>query len=408
MIYSFALVPVLLLICGIVLQYDDDLVAPGPDYIELINQRRASGSEAYFYLRGIGAPADKDPLQYGKRIAQGLDDEGRIDAELLEPASDHPLYCALDVVGCYQTLLQSQATWQAELDQSALVLDRYRQFLSYGEFVSIAKPALDEEYPRYRPLRFGNRLQLLQALVLAQNEQTETAVALLLEENRKLRQQLVVADTLIHKLFFASLIGENLEGLLLLHRHYRLPSAKPIPELSPKEFDMLLPFAREFVLGYNTFVALDGSPELFEEEGDLPRWVSQMLFKPNMTVNVIAKEFGLHVSLSHLRTDDFALAVESLPPEQALRFNIRNVVGSILSNVAAPAYSDFTARLHDLNCKIVLANYVLNNQPTLPSNPYGSADYGVDREADRLCMQGPFEDSGNLRCIWIDNEIDPA
>ncbi|NRB39796.1 MAG: hypothetical protein HRU20_15240 [Pseudomonadales bacterium] len=399
------------------LTVDDDLSATANEWILKLEQDRNSHSEAFIYLSGIMAAEDEEVLLVGKRrftayrkaesLMQPFDESIASDDYpeknmLAKPQMDNEIYCALWEQGCLDNMLKHREKWQSELDKHSVLLARYRSFIAYSEFTTLSKPSAIEEYPRYEYLKYGNRLAVIESLSVAEQHSKKAAIDTLNNEITQLRTQLAVADTLVHKMLFISMIADNLEAIALISNTYNYQLRLDIPYLSANELSVKAPMIREFGMVHSLYSNLEGQPELLEIGGNLPSWLGRIIFKTNKTINESISSYEKVIQLSSLSQASFASYVLAGNDETKTTIDYFNVVGSILNNIAVPDYYGYVARLYDLNGKIALVNHLLEGQKKQLINPYyPTTPNAYEINAVDICLNGPSDDKRRLRCINI-------
>jgi hypothetical protein len=117
-----------------------------------------------------------------------------------------------------------------------------------------------------------------------------------------------------------------------------------------------------------------------------------------MTINNRLMSYEEIISLDNLSSKEFAKNVVNIESARKREPNYRNYAGSIMTEIPIP-YLSYIAKVHDLNAKISLANYVLSNKTQPLESPYG-VFYNKTTERDNfICLDGPLEDKYNIRCI---------
>ncbi len=428
----------LLLAAGVSSQLDDPLSQDAQQAAVAVSARLQSDSGAFEYRLGMVAAADDDAAAVGRQrlrafreawakqqaaVAAGAPalppfarlpfadypEERRI--ALPQDGDDRGLFCRFDHPGCWQAVLASDHRWApVTLDQLVLA-DRYGRFLEMTDYATTAIDALLEDPFSYRHLLAGNRLVALHALERARLGDPADGARLLLHELRLLRGNLLVhADNMLLKMLAVRLIAENLEALALIA--VRAPDAVAaaagagVAPLGPAGRDLAAALRTETAAAVRLHRRMDRSPELLSDGGRLPGWVARALFKPNMTTNLIAAGHAAAARRAQLSAADFALLTQQAPAPATRRSvlqAVRNSVGSRLAQIGDdPAHWDgFILRLHDLDAKIALLNWLLHGRGDTVGNPYFPGQPVSDREAAALCLDGPHEDQAGVRCLHI-------
>lgn len=394
---------------------DDDLSLKAQEWVNKLEQDRNSSSEAFIYLNGIMAAQDEDVMSVGSarfaayRKAEDLakpTDEGinfedyPVDKEISRPSRDSEIYCRLSEVDCLEKVLNNRSGWRTELNEFAVLLQRYRTFIKFTEYTTLSKPSVYEATPRIEYLNYGNRLSILDSLLLAGQGNLEAAIDLLNSEIKSLRIHLLIADNLIYKLIVAAMIANNLDAMAYVSNRYNYYKKLDIPHLTSDELSMKEPALREFGMAYAIYTSLDGNPELFETGGNTPAWFVRAIYKPNKTINESIPSFEKLIELSSLSQQEFAQYKVPENPQIEREIDFDNFVGSVLNGIAGPNFHEYVARLFDLNCKITLVNYIVENREKQLINPYYPQQQDAFKSSDNeICLTGPFEDTRRMRCI---------
>ena len=83
-----------------------------------------------------------------------------------------------------------------------------------------------------------------------------------------------------------------------------------ISSLNQSEKGFYMVAAREFTTSYYTFKNLDRNPEFFEMGGNLPGWITRMVYKPNMTINALAPTYSQLETLAQIPASDFVKYID--------------------------------------------------------------------------------------------------
>lgn len=394
------------------LQIDDDL---NPDAKKLIEQAAAPAqSEAYFYLMGLDAPADKDPLEAGKVRFEALRAREQTNSDNAPEPGNRPqlplpageVFCGYREDGCLEKIFSSPALDDA-LDTNIVLLQRYQHFLPMSGFRMLTQPTVEEVYPSYQHLVKGNRLVMLRAIRDARNGEPKLAIDSLSDNLSALRSHLQQADSLIGKMVYATLISETIDVLSVLSRAAS-ETVPPIKPMAVSERSLHSALAREFAMIANGLARLDRNPEIWNKGGGVPGWVVRLLFKPNMSINAIFPIFHDTVALSAAQPQEFAHQIPHRRPFEPKPAHIRNYMGTVLNKVAIPGLETYAGRLFDIDVKIALFNQTIDQGTDTPAqqqltNPYyGQAEETFPAaDGKRICMKGPLEDKANHRCLLL-------
>ncbi|VAW65395.1 hypothetical protein MNBD_GAMMA09-2959 [hydrothermal vent metagenome] len=411
---KYLIVSAIGLLLLVLLQIDDELSSTSQKWVAKLENDRVADSKAYHYLSGIMASKGEDVMSTGKarcsaykkieESARPFDNEIVFDdyaenKKLLKPDPDNKIYCKLWQRDCINKVLKNSSKWKSELEAHSELLERYRTFLTLTDFITLTKPSLFELNLEYDYLRYGNRLVILESLIQAESGFPEKAMDSLVEDIKKFRRQLVVADNLIHKMFFVNMIADNLNIMAYISNRYNYHRDTEISYLTPAELSVKNPVIREFGMIYYLYINLNENPEIFEVDGNMPAWLVRIIFKPNKTINQAARVFEKIIYMSTVTPQEFAAFQLSEDEVLDEDIDLFNFAGSVLNNIASPDYYIYIARLYDLNCKISLVNYLLADKSSLPVNPYYPSSNALETGDGEICFNGPYKDETGLRCI---------
>lgn len=405
----------LLLSCGLVLlQIDDNPNSEVMSYVASVEEKRSAKSQAFLYLNGIAALENQDVILEGDRLlskynasspelyATGrIAPESETSSQLPIPDKDIFFNCIFLENDCFAAIMSNSKHWEIELDQWSTILNRYEKFIKYSEFTTMSKPSISEPVADYFYLVYGNRLKILAVLSLLNSGRYNEALDDLREDNQYIRKHIEIADNLIHKMIFVSLLENNLNVVAYLTSKNVVNDFKTIPLLPSKAMDMTLPISREFVIGYNTLLELSGRPDFFDADGEMPYWFIKAIFKPYMTLNDSVADYSEIIRVSRLPIKEFAIRLETVKSVKNKGWSIRNYAGNALNEIPMPGYFKYIARIHDLNCKIKLLNHTFGKHSGTLENPYGAKYSAHEAKGGLICMAGPLEDKGNSRCIQL-------
>lgn len=397
----------MLAITTLLLQVDDELNSVPIKWVESQNESLEQSSDAYIYLNGMMAPEGKDVFEYGKnKLSLVVNSNGKPEKEtdvneLKAPSDQDGIYCRLSEDSCIDIILSNQPLWKNEIEKGSAFFTRYKRFLEFKEFTTMSKPSLEEDLPSYRYIATGNRVFLLKCLTLAQEGNAEGALLELIEDLKALRNQLSLADSILHKFVFAALISNDLDIISHISSNYNTKFSEQIDLLTNAEISMEAAFIREYTMIYNSFLQMDRHPEIFEMGGNIPGWLVRILYKPHMTMNIQYEYYQEVLDLSSLTQQNYADKVY-VPKEFSIwDYQLRNVAGSALAGISQPPLHTYMARIFDLNCKIAITNYLLRGKTQGIQNPYYGDKRTVDYKENEICLEGPYKDEKRRRCVRI-------
>lgn len=407
----FTILVVTLIAIPLLLQIDDDVSIEVKALIENINQ--AEHSDAYLYFIGISTPATEDPMVIGaknveaaKQLAfQDTDNQHAYDDEPKLALPNGDVFCKLWQEHCIATLFSADADYASLMSKHKVLVARITKLNSLDDYKTLLKPTLNEPLPPYQYLVAGHRIKVLSAISLYQQDKKTLAVTALLEQFQVLRQMLARQDQLIGKVAYLTLMAEVMDVTSVILSDIQttnMTEIASIPRLSLEEKSFKLAAAREFAMGYYTFKSLDKHPEFFQQGARMPSWLVRLAFKPNMTSNLIAPLYTQLVYFSELSAADLAKELTTESEADIAAFNIRNILGQTLANIAQPDLNKYVALFADFDVKIALFNHRYTNNTGL-INPYYSDDKPIYKQG-RICLNGPLEDEKLIRCLIVSLE----
>jgi hypothetical protein len=368
--------------------------------------------KANLFLNGIMAAADADVIQFGRERLKLLIEQQDPDIlkTLVIPQEEDPLYCRFSKTDCFDYVVNNDYVWAVELKQHEVLLTRYRKFLSFRDFKSTAGSSLLIDYKVIESLRYANRLALLESLTLAAEQSPSAAIKLLIDDTNNVYHQFPLLDDIVLKLVLGNLLANNLDIIAHISDKYHYHANIDLPYLTVDGRSLKKMAIREFGWGVELYRSLDGNPELFHKGGEVPRWIVNILYKPNMTINHSIPATEDMIAMSELTAEEFAkMELDDGVDDEEQGVDFFNPVGSILNGIGGPSYHTQMARLHDLNGKISLVNHLLEGKNSQFNNPYypnshpNSEAYSVD--GNTICLSGPFEDIDGIRCVRYHNVL---
>jgi hypothetical protein len=390
------------------LQVDDEL---SPEAEELLAIASAhTETEAFYYLWGMEAAEEDDPVMVGRQIVASIkaaeDQNTTIEAypedkKLSIPSSE--IFCGQDSDDCVKTLMQLEWADLPEGINTNLILSRYDKFLAMKDH-SFEFLDIETGVPPYGVLATGHYLRLMEAISLSDTDRSGSVI-LVQEDVRRLRGFLETSNNLVAKMIAVHLINNSIDVASVLSGSQNTIAG--IQPLNQSEKNMTETYSTEFQYSYNLLSEVESNQELIDAEVKLPLWVSRMLFKKNMTVNSMAPIIQRAIFESSLTPVEFNQKIKSGIVAQEPEFTIRNYIGGVLNSIGQVDFSSYTARIFDLDAKIVLFNAIAGKDVTQldlseiknPYDPTKHAYYSQDRK--RICFDGPLPDRKKIRCLRI-------
>ncbi len=407
-----------LLLGGFAWLRDEALSPEAEGWLKQFSER-PKHSDAFLYLNGLDAPADEEPAELGAaRLAHyqhwlatpERDDRYRAPLQMTLPPPQGPLFCKREKSACLRDVLWGDAS--ALLVEHAVLLERYRHFMTLDDFVTLTAPSFQDPFPPLLYLQRGHQLQVMHALQKAKGGAGAEALSLLEGGLKQLRLQLARADYLVMKMVLIAMLDEQLNWLAFLYREGLIPAPEPVKPLSDAERSFFLAFQREFVGSAALYADLGGVDLGSGQPKALEHMALLLAYKPRMTINSALLPYQSWSAVSQLPPADFRQHLASGRQEAERDRPWRNYVGVVLSDIALPDFNSYIGRAQDLDAKFKLLNLL----PQLPKNtPPSAAQLAALEQADnpyqrgqlpfwqadiaKLCYAGPLPQHKGSRCL---------
>jgi hypothetical protein len=422
-----AAVPLVSLLVIILLPIDTTLDPEAAAWVEQANRIEDVEGNAYHYLMGLMAYQSHDPATVGRELIAAYREaeqkllRGEMEefaqeeypADKTAPLPEGVYYCNIDEPGCFTRLAANPEALHVELSEYFVPLLRYQTYLLFEYMVFLVEPALYERLPPYTYLLRGHKLNQFRIVLESLEGKPERAISMLHEDMALLRRHLAHASTVLGKMTTLSMLEDDLD--LLFNLAQPADGSSPLLALTPEERSLQAAVIREFGYQVNFHRQLELNPGSVAL--DSYGWLIRATVKPNMTLNNLFPYYRDIAALAELDAAEFNRRVAAGLPTIDTGFKLRNIGGSILNSISAPALDQYITRLHDLDGKIALLNAalaldqtqwdkVLSGEVALEANnPYDSTQQPyVDREARAVCFQGPSPDLRH-RCIRKDQAL---
>ncbi|OOZ39024.1 hypothetical protein BOW53_13340 [Solemya pervernicosa gill symbiont] len=273
--------------------------------------------------------------------------------------------------------------------------------MKLSDYATLTLQYHDLAVPNYRYLFVGSRLKLLRAMQTIDEVGVDRVLDDLLVDIEQLTRQVETSDDYIHQMVMCRLVAVNLDLIATLINKYSVVSNARLTQLDFGEMGMSRPLISKLPMIHEATKLLDGNPELFDYDGYIPGWMIRLIYKPNMTTNMVTEQYWpKYIQLSKLSASEFA-SKHAAYTTFHMNGSIRNVFGTMfLLMVGTDEYQKIMGRVHDLNSKLLLINYLLSGKSLPLNNPYG-AGYSVIQNDKKVCFEGPLTDEHGIRCIDV-------
>ncbi len=389
----------------IMFMIDDELT----DESKLLIKRTTTSSDsaAFVYAFGMFSAGTEEPGEVGRLLLEEYQkvelDEHYLVNEYPEskqlPLPNGELFCNFQEETCLKSLFSIDFDIGELHQKHQILIQRLETLYKFTEYTTLTKPILTERFPPLRYISAAIRLKLLSAIKMYKLGNSKQAMLMLNTQLSQLRHVLARQDNLLGKIMFLMKLSETVEVMSVIRQASKIGVDKIAP-LSVAEKTLSNAFAREFALHYNTLELLDGNPEFFNQGGNLPAWVSRLIYKPNMTINAIAPFFTRLSRVSGLTHVQFVTEMRSADSVDLSASSIRNSAGNVLTSMAMPSFDNYVSRFLDFDAKLLLFNSLDSGIETV-SNPYYKHELPIIYP-NKICFNGPLEDDHFIRCLRTD------
>jgi len=421
---SLFIVILLVVLLGL-LQIDDNLKPDTESWIDNTQNAVNTDNDAYLYFLGLMAPKDKSPIEVGKAIHQKVlaqpipqvtgesQQENdyfnayQIDKEL---KTQPDRICRVFNATCFQELVSNKDNAKEITHNNTTLLQRYQTLLSMPNYQLMHPIGNWRSMPYYQHLVEANNITLIALLAVEDEDVLNQKYAQLLQQTRT---KLAQAGSIIEKMIYVALVNHNLEFYNLLYKHHVIKNPIKLKGLTEEEKDMLHPMSYELLSG----IAMSNHFEF--------AWyqlISKAVLKKNMILNNYYETTQQYGKLSKLPPHQQVTAKTSdgtISNEVSFLDKYRNLSGWVLTQIAIPAYDDYMFRVSDLDAKISVLNWrlqqphnakideaYLERHDTAKLNPYKTGSFFIKQDESNkqkfLCV--PLEqhrDPRNVRCIQL-------
>lgn len=374
-------------------------------------------SEAYVYLMGLPV-ADKEPELAGKALLKAIRKTEKEHltnpCTVINGTTEYPKTKEIPLLmlaSCGKDCGYLDKLFATSLDIKAInklepLYKRYNKFMSFKDYHNLAKPTLSTPLPTYQYLMKGSDFINYMAIQSAKNKDRNAATTLLLKNISNLRLRLQQADTIIDKMIYALAISRSIDVLSVL-KHKNQAFGVKINPLTLEERSLVPAMSYEFAIQYSFSKAMGGCPSVLSKGAKIPSLLSKVLYKPNMTINSYFPHYKKAASNSLLNDKEFIKKVKIEPEFKPKSSTLRNYAGSILTQIIAPKFNHYIARVFALDAKIKLYNSTIK-QVELPkdvthiSNPFyqhKTAFYSQDKKS--ICFDIDLIKREDDRCLRV-------
>ncbi len=412
---SIIVIIIISVLLAVALNVDDDIDPRVSEFVSSLG-RSAEENEGYFYLMGISAPEGEPPSALGRKHYETVSEitpsellfsTPDLDGEVL-PLLENDLFCNFLSQGCFEQVFHSKENLQGIIDEHAVLLARWKHYVAINDFETITSPSMFEVFPPYIYVTRANRVLIIESINDLRENRSASAIKRITRNIRDLRRQLVLQDNLLGKLVIGQLVSEHLDVLFLLIKKSKGVPPLKIALLSDNEKSLRNAIVRELAMALETYRIIGNHPELWTEDKNLPSWMGQYIFKPNMSINAVFPLYHQAAEYAGLDPIAFEKAMSTGPDIEPRSSVVRNFFGAETIQFASVNFHSYLGEFNDLNIKIKLFNRLIDQEITeallqTVYSPYYETNRSAtfSKEGDRVCVDGPLRDDKNMRCLKV-------
>ena len=413
MIKTFFIGPIVIIL--VLLLLDDELEPEAQTWMSQANKLLKAENDAYYLMQGLLAPANSNPIDFGRKKHQQLlfnvnikrDQSDQtvalIPQQKLLAIPKHTELCTISKKKCFFKTVQSKAELISLTNKNRLLIERYDQFLNTNDFKDLTPPLVDGLIADWSDLVIANKLKQLSIIKSIQETETEgrSKLNLLIKLNRR---KLASVNSLLGKMVFVSIINQNIElyNLLYINNYIKQPTL--LAPLTSAERSLEHSVHYEFLMAANMFQDLLVEGHESEVNIKASTVYKKIIYKPNMSINndfMIKKTW---LNTSRLSAKEQLQSRNNIHQEMSYFSKFRNYTGYVMSEITLPLYMDYSLRLVNLDIKISLLNWRFAYPPetninsnfigkfhTSKLNPYNSKKLKVTENGKHVCV--PIEEN---------------
>lgn len=323
----FIVLLLLVLTLVVYLPRDEKAAALTQEWRSKIDKLGPADLEPFYYLLGFLAPADTDPIEYGKAIVaqnkqSSAPEQKTQAAQLPLPEQPEKLDCELNTSDCQELLFGALAYWKKTLDTHQLLLERYDRFLQYSSY---SEPRFSITSAHAHVMTSVAKLSRVRALLTAAEGYSEQSVAKLSDELEKMRLQISQSNNQLHRSMLTVSAHSLLETMIDLHQVFGVKPERIPQPLSPSEQSQQLVFLENFRALHHREVALDTTRANITKQNWFDRWLSASMMQQVRTENAVVRAFATKTAKTR---SHHAASVETSSNLKQLLHTLRNAKGA--------------------------------------------------------------------------------
>lgn len=433
---AFLLLATYILYAWVINWHDEPLSETSLEFQEFYdtNFSKSVENNAYALMLGFDVPEHENPLARGEeriRWSYTMVDVPEEDRPYQFPgpvaeyfaspppdASQFEKVCTLRSPNCVPAVLDNPSFVENLLSEHPWVVTRYADMLAMDEFVE--NTYLDYFFilPPYHHILASQRLYLISEVLMkgvSSPQDLHQALNRDLEFWRRVQRD---SATLITRMIAIAAIQQH---LFLTNELYKQLSSESLVDIFPaalfepmneEELSLYSVFSGEWVFSNNSIKYINQyefPTDLYDDDWwSLPRPISDKLFQPQGTQNLLSENFMVYLKHYDRPLSDYPQALSEDPPLRtydnvwSLIRNPYNAAGKIHISINSPAYEEYLLRVADLEgarrAMVLISEMRLQQIPVAAAqayieqsdikNPYTNKPFEWDEEVQALVFNG--------------------
>ncbi|MEM9102880.1 MAG: hypothetical protein AAGB12_11220 [Pseudomonadota bacterium] len=339
-----------------------------------------TNSNGFLYFLGFHASRETLPTDLGRWLIQGVHTQKNAYKGLWNisevqlpnvqntlPLPDASLPCSLLSKHCIIDNFYEKQNLQKLINEHQLLLQRFYALLRKTKFTTLTAPSKINFYQSYTAVAAANRL-FMWDIALQFQKNPQEAILQMMDVRTKMITHITISDNLIYKSMMLKLMDNQLDWIeqwreqeILRYEDYReLIENFKVLSSSEISFKRYITKEASYIIDYYQSPAAQDA--VYDrhlailnptQSHIIPLWVTQLIFKPNMTINRLWKQLQTVVKLSEMNQKDFIIHLKELTKKHTTTLsNIRSAATQDMLYSYSP---DFVSRInafHTYNSKL--------------------------------------------------------
>jgi hypothetical protein len=345
--------------------------APLATQPQTVREGSIDDDNGFVYLLGLDARENENPYELGK--SRVLHYRRWLQYPALTAAPDIPgirtFRAPLWFDGSFETLATHAKDLPYIVATNATLYSRYHAFLQFKQFDTLIDLDAQTTEALSESVQLGNRFMRADVLSKALTGAAPAAASLLIDDITAWRTQLVLADSISHKLLAARLLTNDFSLMIALAQKNAWPPetldllTRALEPFSLQEMSIERPLlSAEFKQMAHTLLKAKQNPELINA-GSYKPWYFSIGYKPNMSINFLYRGLVTIAKENNVPPRQLFIALQNSSVQQLntpLSEWLKNPIGiTAVQQILASDFSSYTATLWDIEVNRLLTRLIL-------------------------------------------------